>query len=203
MNIEPITSKPDKAELAARLEKVRELMARQHLDYYVSYSPTNIYYLTNFANVVHERPFILVIPQKGPMKMVCPLLESSHVMARAICELDYVIYYEFPAPAGQNWFDVYRPLFADGERIGVESAMPAGILSQTRGTTIMTNIIEDVRLVKSAYEIGRTVHACRVVDEGMKKVLELTRTGALLLTVYSGVVQAMMGKALMEIPKLI
>ena len=128
MKIEPLTAKPSKEELGARLEKVRTLMEKQKLDYYISFSPTNIYYLTNFANIVHERPFILVIPKKGTMKMVCPLLESTHVKTRARCDLDYVIYYEFPAPSGQNWYDVYRPLFKDGDRIGIESAMPAGIL---------------------------------------------------------------------------
>jgi Xaa-Pro dipeptidase len=199
MKIEPITAKPSKEELAARLEKVRALMDKQKLDYYVSFSPTNIYYLTNFANLVHERPFILVIEKKGLMRMVCPLLESTHVKARARCDLDYVIYYEFPAPEGQNWYDVYRPLFKEGDRIGIETAMPAGILRETRGTTVITNIIEEVRVIKSDYEIGRHVHACLVVDEGMKKVLELTRTGALLITIYGGIAQTMMGKALMEV----
>ena len=199
MKIEPLTAKPSKEELEARLEKVRELMERQKLDYYVSFSPVNVYYMTNFANLVHERPFILVIPKKGPMKMVCPLLESTHVKSRARCDLDYVIYYEFPAPAGQNWYDVYRPLFKDGDRIGIESAMPAGILNETRGTTTITNIIEDIRLIKSDYEIGRTVHACQVVNEGMKKLLETTRVGVPLITIYSGLVQAMMAKALFEV----
>ncbi len=199
MKIEPITAKPSKEELGARLAKVRELMEKQKLDYYVSFSPTNVYYLTNFANIVHERPFILVIPKTGLMRMVCPLLESTHVKSRARCDLDYVIYYEFPAPAGQNWYDVYRPLFKDGDRIGIESAMPAGILRETRGTTTITNIIEDIRVIKSEYEIGRHVHACQVVDEGMKKLLETTRVGVPLITIYSGLVQAMMAKALFEV----
>ena len=202
MKIEPITAKPSKEELGARLAKVRELMEKQKLDYYVSFSPTNVYYLTNFANIVHERPFILVISKTGPMKMVCPLLESTHVKSRARCDLDYVIYYEFPAPAGQNWYDVYRPLFKDGDRIGIESAMPAGILRETRGTTTITNIIEDIRVIKSEYEIGRHVHACLVVDEGMKKLLETTRVGVPLITIYSGLVQVMMAKALFEVADL-
>lgn len=200
MNIVPITAKPGREELGARLEKVRALMEKQKLDCYVSFSPTNIYYLTNFANMVHERPFILVIPRTGPMKMVCPLLESTHVQQRARCDLDYVIYYEFPAPDGQNWYDRYRPLFRSTDRIGIETAMPAGILRETPGTTVITNIIEDVRLVKSEYEIGRHVHACQVVDAGMKKVLETTRTGVPLATVYSAVSQAMLVKSLLEVP---
>jgi Xaa-Pro dipeptidase len=199
MKIEPITAKPGKEELNGRLEKIRTLMEKEKLDYYVSFSPTNVYYLTNFANLVHERPFILVIGKKGPMKMVCPLLESTHVKTRARCDLDYVIYYEFPAPAGQNWYDVYRPLFKDSDRVGHETAMPAGILTETRGTKVMTNIIEEVRVIKTDYEIGRHVHACQVVDEGMKKLLELTRVGVPLITIYSGLVQVMMAKALFEV----
>ncbi|MCX5997622.1 MAG: aminopeptidase P family N-terminal domain-containing protein [Chloroflexi bacterium] len=199
MKIEPITAKPSKEELGARLEKVCALMEKQKLDYYVSFSPTNVYYMTNFAHQVDERPFILVIPKKGLMKMVCPLLESTHVKSRARCDLDYVIYYEFPAPAGQNWYDVYKLLFKDGDRVGHESAMPAGILKETRGTTVMTDIIEEVRVIKSEYEIGRTVHACKVVDEGMKKLLETTRVGVPLITIYSGCVQTMMAKALIEV----
>ena len=55
-------------------------------------------------------------------------------------------------------------------------------------------------MIKTDYEIGRTVHACLVVDEGMKKILELTRTGVPLITIYSALVQAMMAKSLFEIP---
>ena len=65
MKLEAITAKPDKQELGSRLEKVRDLMAKQKLDYYVSFSPINIYYLTNFANNVHERPFHPGNTQKG------------------------------------------------------------------------------------------------------------------------------------------
>lgn len=75
----PITSPPSSEELSNRLDKVRTLMAEQNLDYYVSFDPVNIYYLTNFANVVHERPFILVIPKDGLPQMVAPLLETTHV----------------------------------------------------------------------------------------------------------------------------
>ena len=74
---EPITAPPDKEELAGRLAKVRALMEEREIDYYISFDPVNIYYLTNFANNVHERPFILILPRKGTPTMLCPLLESK------------------------------------------------------------------------------------------------------------------------------
>ena len=91
----PLTTPPDKEELTERLSRVRALMDGKKLDYYVSFDPVNIYYLTNFANHVHERPFILIIPRKGAPTMLCPLLESTHVRMGAR--------YEFPAQKGQHW----------------------------------------------------------------------------------------------------
>ena len=162
----PITSPPSEEELAGRLERVRSLMEEGDLDYYVSFDPVNIYYLTNFANYVHERPFIMVIPTKGTPKMVCPLLETTHVKTRARLGLEYVTYYEFPAPEGENWFDVYQSLIDAGARVGVESAMPLGIAEKTPGEQVIDDLIDEVRLVKTEYEIGRTVHACKIINEG-------------------------------------
>ncbi len=201
MKMDPITAKPDREELAARLEKVRERMEKQGLDYYVSFSPTNIYYLTNFANNVHERPFILIIPARGTATMLCPLLESTHVRARARCDLVYSTYYEFPAPAGQNWFDLYTGLIPEKARVGVEEAMPVGIYQRTRGSVVVTDIIDEVRLVKTDYEIGRSVHASDVVTFGHAKLLEVSKPGALEISIYGEVVRAMMGKVLTEIPE--
>ena len=197
----PITTPPDAAELAARLSRVRALMEREGLDYYVSFDPVNVYYLTNFANNVHERPFILVIAKKGVPVMLCPLLETSHVKARARCELEYVTYYEFPAPAGQNWFDLYATLIPAKARVGVEEAMPVGIAHRTGGVVVVTDIIDEVRLVKTDYEIGRSVHASAVVNFGHAKLLEVTRPGVLEIAIYGEVVRAMMGKVLTEIPE--
>ncbi len=197
----PITTPPDAAELAGRLSRVRALMEREGLDYYISFDPVNVYYLTNFANNVHERPFILVIAKKGAPVMLCPLLETSHVKARARCELEYVTYYEFPAPAGQNWFDLYATLIPAKARVGVEEAMPVGIAHRTGGVVVVTDIIDEVRLVKTEYEIGRSVHASAVVNFGHAKLLEVTRPGVLEIAIYGEVVRAMMGKVLTEIPE--
>ena len=197
----PITTPPEKEELEGRLKRVQALMGKRGLDYYVSFDPVNVYYLTNFANLVHERPFILVIAKEGMPNMVCPLLETSHVKARARCELDYVTYYEFPAPKGQNWFDLYQPLIGDDKKVGIEAAMPVGIFEKTPGEKVIDDIIDEVRLIKTEYEIGRTVHACTIINEGHEKVLDLCRPGAILISIYGDAVRAMMGKVLTDIPE--
>ncbi|HPV98795.1 MAG TPA: Xaa-Pro peptidase family protein [Spirochaetota bacterium] len=196
----PICTPPEKEELAGRLAKVRALMESKKLDCYVSFDPVNIYYLTNFANNVHERPFILIVKPTGIPVMLCPLLELSHVKTRARCELEYVTYYEVPSPKGQNWYDLYKKLIDKKARVGIESALPVGIAKETPGTHVVDDIIDEVRLVKTEYEIARTIHACSVVDLGHEKLLEVTRPGVVEVLIYGEVVGAMMGKTLMEIP---
>ena len=199
--LKAITAPPSKEELSSRLEKVRSLMEKEDLDYYVSFNPVNIYYLTNFANNVHERPFILVIAKKGIPKMVVPLLEKVHVETRARCDLDYISYYEFPAPEGKNWYDYYRTLIENDARVGIEAAMPIGIAEKTPGKKkIITDIIDEVRLIKSDYEIGRTIHACRVVNKGHKVLLKICRPGVLEFAIYKEVTDAMTKKIVGDIP---
>jgi Xaa-Pro dipeptidase len=66
---------------------------------------------------------------------------------------------------------------------------------------VVTDIIDEVRLVKTDYEIGRSVHASAVVSFGHAKLLEVTRPGVLEIAIYGEVVRAMMGKVLTEIPE--
>jgi Xaa-Pro dipeptidase len=175
-------------------------MAEQDLDTYVSFDPVNIYYLTNFANTVHERPFILVIRREGTPQMLAPLLELTHVRTRARCELEYVTYYEFPAPEGENWYDRYRTLVDEEARVGIESAMPVGIAEKTPGNRVVVDIIEEVRLVKTDYEIGRNVHACQIINLGHERLLEICRPGATVGVMFSELSQLMMSKMLRDIP---
>jgi Xaa-Pro dipeptidase len=76
-----------------------------------------------------------------------------------------------------------------------------GIAKETPGKHVIDDIIDEVRLVKTGYEIGRTVHACAVINEGHAKVLEICRPDVMEVTIYGEVVRAMMGKTLMDIPE--
>ncbi|TFG25924.1 MAG: aminopeptidase P family protein [Promethearchaeota archaeon] len=195
-----ITDPPSKEELTNRIDKVRNLMAQQGLDYYVSFDPVNIYYLTNFAFYVHERPFLLIIPKDGLPKMLIPLLERGHFEQRARIDYDIVSYYEFPAQKGENWFDHYQKIIATDSKVGIESTMPMGIANKTPGNKVVSDIIEEIRLIKTDYEIGRTVHACRVVNKGHKVLLKTCRPKVLIFALYREVTNAMTSKIVQDIP---
>ena len=196
----PIKTPPTKKELSGRLEKVRDVMKSENLDYYISFDPVNIYYLTNFANNVHERPFILVIEKEGIPKMIVPLLEKSHVETRSIMELEYSSYYEFPAPKGNNWYDVYQKQINGRKRVGVESAMPVQIFERTPGEKVVTDIIDDLRIIKTDYEVGRSVHACKVINKGHKELLKICKPGFREFALYQKVTGIMTTKIVQDIP---
>jgi Xaa-Pro dipeptidase len=202
MNSKPkaITEPPSKEELTNRIDKVRNLMAEQGLDYYVSFDPVNIYYLTNFAFYVHERPFLLIIPKEGLPKMLIPLLEKGHFEQRARIDYEIVSYYEFPARQGENWYDHYQKTISNSSKVGIESTMPMGIAQKTPGNKVVSDIIEEVRLIKTDYEIGRTVHACRVVNKGHKVLLKTCRPKVLIFALYREVSNAMTSKIVQDIP---
>lgn len=197
--LKPITTTPDTQELAERLERVRKMMVEQNLDFYVSYNPVNVYYLTNFFNFVHERPFILVIGREGLPKFVVPKLEIPHVKSRAKCQLDLVEYFEYPSPKGRNWFDIYRPLIRGDARVGVESAMTLEIYDETPGKRIRTDIIDEVRFIKTEFEIGKYVYACQMVDQGFNKLLEVCRPGKSMIEINAVVSQQVISQVVTQL----
>ncbi len=198
--IKPITSPPSKEELSTRLENVQALMKEHDLDYYACFDPVNIYYLTNFAFYVHERPFILVIPREGVPTMLIPKLERGHVKSRARCELNFEVYFEFPCKLGENWHDHYSNLIPSRANVGVESTMPMAIVNHTPGKIQVLDLIEEVRIIKTDYEIGRCVHACKVVNKGHKVLLKNCKPKTLLFALYKEATNAMISYIIKDIP---
>ena len=136
------------------------------------------------------------------MKFLVPLLEKTHVESRAKCDLELTHYFEFPAPQGENWFDRYHELIEKDVRVGVESAMTLRIYDQTPGNKIKTDIIDEVRLIKTEYEIGRNVHACKVINAGHKRLLKIIRPGMMLFELYNQVSGYLMAKVVGDMKNL-
>ncbi len=201
-NITPITMPPSKEEIYGRLAKVRKRMESERLDYYVAAHTDNLFYLTNFAYIPFERPFFLVIPIDDKPVLILPELEAAHAENRVMLEVEYRTYYEYPAQEDRSFLNVLRNFISDGRRVGVESSLSVAHYRVMPGRLQVADIIDEVRLVKSDYEVGRIAYASAVVKEGLKKVFELSKPGTQELVIYSEGVRQMMGKIIMEIPNL-
>jgi Xaa-Pro dipeptidase len=198
--VEPITSSPSKEELDFRMEKIRSLMAREKLDFYVAAQTDNVYYLTNFAYIPFERPFFLIVSAVGKADLVVPLLEVSHAEQRILIDVNYHTYYEYPAPAGKTFGDTLNRVIGREKKVGIESSLSIALQKAIPGKVAVTDLVDEARLVKTDYEIGRIAYASRVVEQGLKKVMELAKPGAQSASIYSGGNQEMLIKVVMEIP---
>ena len=199
-SVEPITAIPSAKELSLRLNKLRRLMKKQQLDYYVTAHTDNVYYLTNFAYLPLERPFFLIVPYEGKPMLVVPLLEVSHAEQRVLIDVDYHTYYEYPSPAGKTFADVLGRLIDKDKNVGIESSLSIALQQKIPGNLTVTDAIDEARLVKTDYEVGRIAYACRVVEQGLKKVIELAKPGAQVVTFYSEASREMATKTLIEMP---
>lgn len=200
MKIHPTAAHPTTEEVASRIEKVQAKIRNQGLDAYVCHGPDNIFYLTNFANFVHERPFILIIPASGKMTFLMPKLEEPHVRTRSVGEMEFVHYFEFPAPAGATWADRLQEILAGISIIGVESHCPISVANVIPAETKITDIVDDVRLIKSDYELGRIAYASQLMSEGHKLMLKEARPGRMVIDVHSLISSALTRKLLIDNP---
>ena len=196
----PIKTPPTKTELTNRLDNVKNLMEKENLDYYIVFDPVNIYYLTNFAFYIHERPFLLIIRREGIPMMLIPKLERGHFEQKIQSEIDIRTYYEFPARNGENWYDEYQQIIEKEAKVGIESTMPIGIANMTKGKKIVSDIIDEMRIIKTEYEIGRLVHACKVVNKGQKILFKKCRPKVLEFSLYKEISDAMTSKIVQDIP---
>src|ERR1035437_7618700 len=164
----PTSAPPSTGEMQARLVRVRSLMTARGLDCCVVASPDNVFYLTNFANFIHERPFILVLSAAGPPRFIVPRLEIPHVRARAVGDVELVEYPEFPAPAGRSWADRLAALIPRGARVGVESTCPLQVYEAIPATRVRSDVIDEAREIKSPYEAGRTASPSGLTTDAMR-----------------------------------
>lgn len=177
-------------------------MLRHGLDWYVCFDPENVYYLTNFKNFVHERPFILLIPASGKLRFVAPKLEIPHITSRKIGDIDLIEYFEFPAPPGGNWFDRLDDVLGSAKRVGVESVCQLQIHQAIRAERVIADIIDDLRMIKSPYEIGRMVYAAGIASKAIQDLLANAGPGRSLSEVIAAAQGLMMGLLLKDNPSL-
>ena len=197
---DPIVAPPDAAEMQRRLDRVRRRMADEALDAYVVHCPDNVFYLTNFHNYVHERPFVLVLHPQGPLRFVVPQLEEEHVRVRSVGEIELVHYFEFPAPEGEAWSDRLRDVLGDARRVGVESVCPLQVVDEIPGERVRSDVVDEARMVKTDYEIGRIAHACGIISEGHEQLMAGCKPGELAISLFGATTRAMTGRMLRDMP---
>lgn len=177
MNLKPSYELPSVQEMNWRKKKLLSMMKEAGLDAFVITDPDNVFWLTNFANYVHERPFILILSKEGKLRFLVPKLEVLHVKRRAIGELELPTYEEFPFPKAQSWDTVFKQETEHFSRIGVEAIAPQFVIEKLGERIYACEFLEEARYVKSEYEVSRILYSSRVVTQAMNKLLKIAKPG--------------------------
>ena len=181
----PSFTAPSVQELAARKTLILEKMACEELDYFVFVNPDNIYWMTHFANFVHERPFVLILSKDGNLRFVIPKLEIPHVKTRSIGNIELLPYVEFPAPEGQDWKSVFSPLFQNNDKVGIELTCPHYVSASIWGQVYASEIPEKTRYIKSKYEISRIRYASDIATKQLQTLLEKAKINQSMLSIHT------------------
>ncbi len=196
--IKPLTTRPTQVEYDSRMHKVWEKAARLGLDAYVATWLENVYYLSGFVYTAQERPFFLVM-KGGKAGFVLPKLEADH--AREHTWITNIrSYEEYPAVAGKRWADALQRELGAVKKVGIESTLPVYAREAIGRETVIADIIEETRLIKSEWELGRIAHSAQLADLGIQTLLENSSVGATELTLYSAARNAVAFKVVQDIP---
>jgi Xaa-Pro dipeptidase len=177
VKIEETFAPPSAEEMHTRVTRLQSALEDHGFDAYVSVAAPNILWLTNFANFIHERPFILIVPRSGCPKFLIPFLELDHVMHRVVGNVEFVTYAEFPAPEGQRWNDRLRDLLPGVGSIGVEDMLPGAILRVIGDRTRPIDLVDRLREIKSPYELSRIAYGCRLMSQAHADLMRIARPG--------------------------
>lgn len=159
-------------ELAARRRRVLEQVSARGGDAFVTYSPTSIFYLTNFYFLPTERPIALVLTGDDRLHLFVPRLEVEH--AELVARADRVHGYpEYPSDVHpmRRFADVLRDLglarstiVAEapgyGSNQGYAGPSLAEVLSDAR-VEVDAKLVERLRMVKSPAEIALIRESCK------------------------------------------
>ena len=174
----PITEK----ERLARIDKARTLMAEQGIGAIVLETGTSMTYFANVRWGLSERPFLLVIPQKGELAYVCPGFEEARAREITTFTKDIRVWQE-----DEDWGATVHGILKDRgvatAKIGVEERVrffiADGIAQAAPATKVVlaTPVTAGYRMIKSPTEIALMQRANDLTIEAFRGALATLREG--------------------------
>ena len=167
----PITSEERKQ----RIEKARELMAKEKMDAIFMEGTTACTYFTGMRWGQSERTFGLVIPAKGPIAYVCPKFEEDRARELIIPEFgDEVRCWEEHESPYERIAGIVKDRGIRHGRIGMEERVRFFIVDGVKKASSQLEVVDATpvtagcRMIKSAAELALMQKANDVTIEAYK-----------------------------------
>ncbi len=178
------------SEYRDRLRRVRRELAKRRLDALYVTDATSFHYLTGFSYIQTERPAAIVIPMEGAVKFLGPVIERAHIPLETSLIEEFYTFLDYPGtthPMKQfaSWLKKMR---LGRAKIGTDNPKGAsgayGYQGPALGELIKpakfkdaSDIIPNMRLIKSEGEISMLKESSRWCDRAHEILLEATDPG--------------------------
>ena len=158
---------------ARRIERAREAMAEQGIDWLLLGASADLFYLTGYDAHVSERLNLLVLPVDGEAGLVVPALEAPRVgQASFLAPLHVWEDHERPA-------ELVAALLGDlaNERVAVGDQLWSAFLLRIQAEVGGGNWIEagpllrELRMIKDEAELAALSEAARLTDEAWEEFI--------------------------------
>ena len=183
-----------RAEYEARLEAANRAMHANNLDAILLASEAEVRYFTGFRTQFWQSPtrpwFVILRRDQTPLAIIPEI--GAELMARSdIAEIE-----AWPAPRPHDdGLSLLKDRLANCQRLGVLMGhettfrMPLNDVFELRAALHAewidaTDIIRDLRMVKSDREIAYTRQICGIASQGFARVPEIANTGQSLSSVF-------------------
>ena len=158
----------------ARLADLKDRMCERDIDTALVTDDDNIFYLTGYYDYLHMdfgRPTIFVVHQHGPSLLITPQIDENS--ARSLAHCDEI--FSWNDGMGDEWREKLPNLIKLSEKIGIEKdRIPQIVLSylsslnSTEKFVNFSEILEEMRMIKSPEELQVARHAGQVANAMMK-----------------------------------
>ena len=158
----------------ARLADLKDRMCEREIDTALVTDDDNIFYLTGYYDYLHMdfgRPTIFVVHQHGPSLLITPQIDENS--ARSLAHCDEI--FSWNDGMGDEWREKLPDLINLSKKIGIEvDRIPQIVLSylsslnSTEKFVNFSEILEEMRMIKSPEELQVARHAGQVANAMMK-----------------------------------
>jgi len=174
----------DPQEYRARMQRLQAKIGEHDLPAFLVTAQDSIYYLTGATYAPLERPFFIIVKPTGPTSLLAPALDREH-LASAPNVGAVTSYWDYPSPPGQGWPERLAELLHGLTHLGVEPSIAQEIVGQIALPCQTVGLAEELRLVKSPYEVLRLRQAAHYADLGMQKIIAAAYAGVSEIEIFS------------------
>jgi Xaa-Pro aminopeptidase len=168
-----------------RMARLQDSVRQRGLQAFLVTAQDSIYYLTGITYVPLERPFFILVRPTGAATLLAPALDQEH-LSEAPNVGETRRYWDYPSPVGEGWPERLLELLEGIDDLAVEPTLPQEIAVEISGLRPgVLPLVEELRLVKSPYEVEKLRQAAKYADLGMQKILKAAYSGVSEIEIFS------------------